>query len=119
MNPVVIKRDGCRVSFDILRIKEAVLGASIDAKENIIDESIGIMMDYILYDAIIAKKIGQKKCNYFYAISCYVLFFTTIFKLLISLYVRNRSYNILLTIGFIKNQCIGRIKNRSPPLSAK
>ncbi|ENP8453965.1 anaerobic ribonucleoside-triphosphate reductase [Photobacterium damselae] len=38
MKPVVIKRDGCRVSFDVLRIKEAVLGASrsISDSENII-----------------------------------------------------------------------------------
>lgn len=108
MNPVVIKRDGCRLSFDVLRIKEAILSATID-------DSINLILD----DTIPLKKTGQKNCNYFYAIYCSFLFFTTIFKLLISLYLRNRLYNIFLTIGFIKNQCIGRIKNRSPPVSAE
>ncbi|OAN13012.1 anaerobic ribonucleoside triphosphate reductase [Photobacterium jeanii] len=56
MNPVVIKRDGCRVPFDTLRIKEAVLSAakSVEAMNEAYAASVA---DGVLSQFISAKEV--------------------------------------------------------------
>ncbi len=95
MNLVVIKRNGERVNIDINRIKKVIEDAS-----NSFDSS--------FYEPQVKASNG---------FICSVLLVSTVLKVLLGLHVRYNSYKICIASGLTSNQCIGRIRNRSPPIS--
>ena len=100
MKPIVIKRDGSQVSFNALRIAEAILKAS------------GV----IRYQSLTgAKCFGSPVCVYSRKVAVTFLAFVVINLLLKITFDRRQVFNWVNSV-FIAKLYVDRPNNKSPPV---